>query len=75
MHQYKVSFEVLFHIQCFLSYIFSTLSRTDVPYGGPAFHAAGTGASRFPGRSTRYPAFVTKLQVASELCMSRVHIL
>ena len=40
--------ELLSHLQYFLPYILSTLFRTDVPYGGPAFHAAGTGASRFP---------------------------
>ena len=31
-----------------LPYIFSTLFPTDVPLGGPAFHAAGTEANKPP---------------------------
>lgn len=48
LYWYLIPFEFLFHIQYFMPYIFSTFSRTDVPFGGPAFHAAGTGASRSP---------------------------
>ena len=73
--QYKVSFELLYYIQCFLPYILGTLSRTDVPHGDLYFMLQVQVLTELPSRSTGYPAFVTKLQVASELCMSRVYVL